>query len=80
MRVLAPCVLAAQCSDPQRLLIVRVIPISAHAAFDKGAAYMGLKVHTIPVDPETRQVNVKRVARAINPNTILVSHVSSSLG
>ena len=50
-----------------------MIPISAHAAFDKGAAYMGIKVHTIPVDSETRQVDIKHVARAINPNTILVS-------
>ena len=51
------------------------MPISAHAAFDKGAAYMGIKVHTIPVDPETRMVNLKRVARAINPNTIMVRAV-----
>ena len=53
----------------------RIVPISAHAAFDKGAAYMGIKVHTIPVDPETRMVNLKRVARAINPNTIMVRAV-----
>ena len=43
----------------------RVIPSSAHAAFDKGAAYMGIKVHTIPVDPVTRRVNIKRVRRAM---------------
>jgi len=33
---------------------------------------MGVKVHTIPVDPVTRKVNVKRVKRAINGNTILL--------
>ncbi|EIW63248.1 PLP-dependent transferase [Trametes versicolor FP-101664 SS1] len=49
-----------------------VIPISAHAAFDKGAAYLGIKVHTIPVDPETRQVDLKHVRRAINANTIMI--------
>ncbi|KAI0630423.1 PLP-dependent transferase [Trametes polyzona] len=49
-----------------------VVPISAHAAFDKGAAYLGIKVHTIPVHPETRQVDLKRVARAINANTIMI--------
>ncbi|KAI0645770.1 PLP-dependent transferase [Trametes meyenii] len=49
-----------------------VVPISAHAAFDKGAAYLGIKVHTIPVHPETRQVDLKRVARAINGNTIMI--------
>lgn len=54
----------------------RVIPISAHAAFDKGAAYLGIKVHTIPVDPETRQVDLKHVRRAINANTIMVSTVA----
>ncbi|KAH9892638.1 PLP-dependent transferase [Cubamyces lactineus] len=49
-----------------------VVPISAHAAFDKGAAYLGVKVHTIPIHPETRQVHLKRVARAINRNTIMI--------
>ncbi|KAH6906411.1 sphinganine-1-phosphate aldolase [Coprinopsis sp. MPI-PUGE-AT-0042] len=49
-----------------------IIPSSAHAAFDKGAAYLKIKVHTIPVDPLTRKVNVKHVKRAINPNTILI--------
>lgn len=58
----------------------RIIPISAHAAFDKGAEYMGIKVHTIPVDPETRQVDINRVRRAINPNTMLVSALMLLLG
>ncbi|CAL1706333.1 unnamed protein product [Somion occarium] len=49
-----------------------VVPASAHAAFDKGAAYLGIKVHTIPVDPVTRQVPLKRVSRAINVNTIMI--------
>lgn len=49
-----------------------IIPSSAHAAFDKGAAYMGIKVHTIPVDPITRRVDIKRVRRAINSNTVLL--------
>ncbi|CDO76973.1 hypothetical protein BN946_scf184281.g20 [Trametes cinnabarina] len=49
-----------------------VVPITAHAAFDKGAAYLGVKVHTIPVHPETRQVDIKRVRRAINANTIMI--------
>ncbi|KAF7985068.1 hypothetical protein HWV62_8929 [Athelia sp. TMB] len=49
-----------------------VIPVSAHAAFDKGAAYLGIKIHTIPVDPVTRKVDIKHVKRAINPNTIML--------
>lgn len=40
--------------------------MTAHAAFDKGAAYMGVKVHEIPVDPVTRKANLKRVRRAMS--------------
>ncbi|KAI9455488.1 PLP-dependent transferase [Lactarius psammicola] len=50
-----------------------VVPASAHAAFDKAAAYFNIKLHSIPVDPETRQVDMKRVYRAINSNTIMVA-------
>ncbi|KAH7925624.1 PLP-dependent transferase [Leucogyrophana mollusca] len=49
-----------------------VVPASAHAAFDKGGAYLGVKVHTVPVDPVTRKVDVGRVRRAINRNTIML--------
>ncbi|KAI0049954.1 PLP-dependent transferase [Auriscalpium vulgare] len=49
-----------------------VVPASAHAAFDKAAAYLKIKLHTIPVNPETRQVDLKRVRRAINSNTIMI--------
>ncbi|KAH9942392.1 PLP-dependent transferase [Epithele typhae] len=49
-----------------------IVPVSAHAAFDKGADYMGIKVHTIPIDPDTRQVDLKKVRRAINSNTIML--------
>lgn len=48
--------------------------MSAHAAFDKAGEYFQIKVRHIPVDPISRKVNLKRVARAINSNTILVSH------
>ncbi|KAF8828699.1 hypothetical protein HHX47_DHR3000134 [Lentinula edodes] len=49
-----------------------IIPSSAHAAFDKGAAYLKIKVHTIPVDPVTRKADIKRMKRAINTNTIML--------
>ncbi|KAN0111467.1 PLP-dependent transferase [Russula decolorans] len=49
-----------------------VVPASAHAAFDKAAAYFNVKLHSIPVNPESRQVDLKRVRRAINSNTIMV--------
>lgn len=47
-----------------------IVSVSAHAAFDKAGQYFGIKVHHIPVDPVTRKVQVGRVARAINSNTI----------
>ncbi|SCV69817.1 BQ2448_1211 [Microbotryum intermedium] len=49
-----------------------IVPASAHAAFDKAASYFKIKIHHIPVDPETRKVNIKMVKRAINPNTIML--------
>ncbi|KAI0001270.1 PLP-dependent transferase [Russula compacta] len=49
-----------------------VVPESAHPAFDKAAAYFSVKLHSIPVHPESRQVDLKRVRRAINSNTIMV--------
>ena len=49
-----------------------VIPVSAHAAFDKAGDYFGIKVHHIPVDKITRKVNISLVARAITSNTVMV--------
>lgn len=53
-------------------MVGRIIPISAHAAFDKAAKYFKIKIHHIPVDPLTRKVNIKLVKRAINPNTVML--------
>ena len=39
--------------------------MTAHASFDKGAAYLGVKIHEVPVDPATRKVNLKSVRRAM---------------
>ncbi|SNX84798.1 probable sphingosine-1-phosphate lyase [Melanopsichium pennsylvanicum] len=47
-----------------------IVSVSAHAAFDKAGDYFGIRVHHMPVDPITRKVQVGRVARAINSNTI----------
>lgn len=50
-----------------------VVPVSIHAAFDKAAAYFKIKIHKIPVDPVTRKVDLRRVRRAINANTIMIA-------
>ncbi|KAN0064595.1 Dihydrosphingosine phosphate lyase [Thecaphora frezii] len=47
-----------------------IVPVSAHAAFDKAGTYFEIKIHHIPVDPVTRKVKLGCVARAINRNTI----------
>ncbi|KAK4688526.1 sphinganine-1-phosphate aldolase, partial [Tremellales sp. Uapishka_1] len=49
-----------------------IIPSSAHAAFWKASQYFSIKLHVIPVDRETRKADIKRMARAINPNTIML--------
>ena len=47
-------------------VVCSVIPSSAHAAFDKGAAYLKIKVHVVPVDSYTRKVDLKQVKRAMS--------------
>ncbi len=47
------------------LVAHRIVPASAHAAFDKAAAYFNVKLHLIPVNFETRRVDLKRVRRAM---------------
>lgn len=53
--------------------ICRVVPETIHAAFMKAAGYFNIKLVLVPVDPKTYQVDVKRVARAITRNTIMVT-------
>ena len=48
-----------------------VVPVTAHAAFDKAAAYFGIKMVKIPVDRDFR-ADVAAAARAINRRTVVV--------
>lgn len=50
-----------------------IVPITAHAAFDKAAHYFNIKLVHAPVDPATFQVDVGKVRRLVNRNTIMVS-------
>jgi Glutamate decarboxylase and related PLP-dependent proteins len=50
-----------------------VIPVTAHPAFDKAAAYFGLRVKHVPVNPETTTVDIRAMRRAISRNTCMVS-------
>lgn len=51
--------------DDYLLTTFRIISTTAHAAFDKAAAYFGIKVHTIALDSYSRQINLKLVKRAM---------------
>ena len=48
-----------------------VIPVTAHAAFDKAAQYFDIKPVRVPVDGDMR-ANVAAVRRAITANTVVV--------
>ncbi len=48
-----------------------VVPVTAHAAFDKAAQYFRIKQVKIPIDDDCR-ADVDAVRRAINRNTIVV--------
>ncbi len=55
-----------------------VVPETIHAAFDKAAAYFGIKLVKVPVDTTSFRANVSAMKRACNSNTVLVRHSSSS--
>ncbi|KAI8821385.1 pyridoxal phosphate-dependent transferase [Fimicolochytrium jonesii] len=50
-----------------------VVPVTIHAAFDKGESYFGVKLIHIPIDSTTGKVDLAKVGRAINRNTILIA-------
>ncbi|KAI3634617.1 hypothetical protein MIR68_006998 [Amoeboaphelidium protococcarum] len=50
-----------------------VIPITAHAAFDKAAAYFKVKVTHVDIDKNNGwRVDMKKMRRAITSNTIMI--------
>ncbi|KAF5133846.1 Sphingosine-1-phosphate lyase [Metarhizium anisopliae] len=49
-----------------------ILPYTAHTAFRKAGDYFGIKIHLVDCPAPSYQVDVKRVARLINPNTVLL--------
>ena len=49
-----------------------VCPTSVHCAFNKAAEYFRMKITQVPLDPRTRKVNVKAMAKAISRNTVVL--------
>ncbi|WP_433211028.1 pyridoxal phosphate-dependent decarboxylase family protein [Dactylosporangium sp. CS-047395] len=50
-----------------------VMPVTAHAALAKAAAYLRVELDTVPVDPVSLRVDPRAVAAAITPETVLVA-------
>ncbi|XDT20246.1 Pyridoxal-dependent decarboxylase conserved domain [Nakaseomyces glabratus] len=50
-----------------------IVPVTAHAGFDKAAYYFGIKIHHVDLDPVTYKVDLKKVKRLINGNTVLLA-------
>jgi glutamate/tyrosine decarboxylase-like PLP-dependent enzyme len=48
-----------------------VVPVTAHAAFNKAAQYFNIKLKQVPIGKDFK-VDVKAVKRAINSNTIVI--------
>src|SRR5688572_20880125 len=63
---------AARDSRPDVARPEVVLPTTAHAAFHKAAAYLGLKVVLVDVDPRTFRADPAAMRRAIGPSTILL--------
>ncbi|ODV95833.1 hypothetical protein PACTADRAFT_79929 [Pachysolen tannophilus NRRL Y-2460] len=49
-----------------------IAPASIHAGVDKAAFYFGIKLHHIPLDKETYKVDMNKLKKFINSNTILI--------
>lgn len=49
-----------------------VAPVTVHAGIDKACYYFNIKLHKVDVDPATYQVDVKKMKKLVNRNTILL--------
>ncbi|KAJ9141885.1 PLP-dependent transferase [Pleurostoma richardsiae] len=49
-----------------------ILPETAHTAFRKAGEYFGIKIHLVDCPAPSFQVDVKRVARLVNSNTVLL--------
>lgn len=49
-----------------------VAPVTAHAAFEKGANMLGCKIVHVPVDKRTFKVDLRALRRAITANTCML--------
>ncbi|KAJ9450027.1 Sphingosine-1-phosphate lyase [Diplonema papillatum] len=50
-----------------------VVPVTAHAAFDKGCEYFGIKLRHVRIDSKTCKVDMKHMKSLITSNTIALA-------
>ena len=48
-----------------------IVPVTAHAAFDKASQYFNIKIIRVPIDSDFR-ADVETVRKAITPNTVVI--------
>lgn len=49
-----------------------IAPVTIHAGIEKACYYFGMKLHKVDLDPITYQVDINKVKRLINRNTVLL--------
>lgn len=49
-----------------------LVPVTAHAAFDKGAQLLNIRIRHVPVDPISMKVDVKAMRRMISSRTCML--------
>ncbi|XP_012529920.1 sphingosine-1-phosphate lyase [Monomorium pharaonis] len=49
-----------------------VVPVTAHAAFDKAAQYLNIKIYFVPVNPHSYTVCIRTMKKFITKNTIML--------
>lgn len=49
-----------------------VVPITAHAAFDKAAAMLDMQIIHVPVDPKTQRVDTRKMKSLLNSSTCML--------
>lgn len=49
-----------------------VVPVTAHAAFQKACQYFNIKFKTVPIDPKTFKVDLGAMEKAITRNTCVL--------
>lgn len=64
--------IASPSSRGLALTFIRIVPETAHAAFQKASTYFNIKMHLVACPGPSYQVHIPSVASLINSNTVLL--------